>query len=383
MMLKFQRNYALMALFILCLELCIALFFNDRFIRPFVGDVVATAGVYCLLRIFDVSKTKSLIAALLISFVIELLQYIHFLEWAGLYDIRWLRIVLGSSFSVADLWAYAIGGLLAVSLDVSSGIRADGESDPIKRVWSDPDAILLIFAGCSAEFALSKHVDWLFFTGKIPNQPIDRMVSTLSYAQKLLFTDPETRKIHLQQLVEIHAGVGQKRGFQIPNEAFMDVLNMLIFQTIEAYETCFAKLSQIEKEEIFLEFRSIGEGMQIQNLPNTWEECQQWRAIAMQANYSFSHESNKLFDAYKRNLGSFTFGALKFVYKAFLPQKLLNKTLWRTQIFNKSLFEILFWFRRNLIMRSFLFRFLPESLHKLKLIFEAQKHPQIAVIKQN
>lgn len=374
MKLTFQGNYAFITLLIFCLEILIAMFLHDRFIRPFVGDVLATAGVYALARMFDISGSKSFLTALLISFGIEFLQYIHFLELAGLHDINWLRIVLGSSFSVADLWAYAIGGVLAISLDISAGIKNDVVHDPVKRVWSDPDAILLIFAGCSAEFALSKHVDWLFFTGKIPGQPIDRMVSTLSYAQKLLFTDPETRKIHLRQLVEIHSEVGQKRGFEIPNEAFMEVLSMLIFQTIEAYETCFEELSEKEKEEIFFEFKSIGDSMKIENLPITWEECQELRAIALQNNYGLSRESKMLFDSYKSNLGSYTFEALKFIYKAFLPQKLLNKTQWQSHFLNNGLFKILFWFRRNLIMSSFLFRFLPESLSRLKPVLSVQKH---------
>jgi hypothetical protein len=40
---------------------------------------------------------------------------------------------------------------------------------PLQRIWSSPDAILLIFAGGAAEFAVIKAVDWLFFTNALPS----------------------------------------------------------------------------------------------------------------------------------------------------------------------------------------------------------------------
>ena len=38
------------------------------------------------------------------------------------------------------------------------------------------DTILFIFAGAgAAEFALNKAVDWLYFTGKLPTDPLGRL----------------------------------------------------------------------------------------------------------------------------------------------------------------------------------------------------------------
>ncbi len=34
----------------------------------------------------------------------------------------------------------------------------------VRRIWGDPNLVLLIFAGAAAEFALNRAVDWLFFT---------------------------------------------------------------------------------------------------------------------------------------------------------------------------------------------------------------------------
>jgi len=42
----------------------------------------------------------------------------------------------------------------------------------VRTIWGDGDTILFIFAGASAEFALNKAVDWLYFTGKLPEDPL-------------------------------------------------------------------------------------------------------------------------------------------------------------------------------------------------------------------
>ncbi len=48
----------------------------------------------------------------------------------------------------------------------------------VRRIWGDGDMVLFIFAGSAAEFALNRAVDWLFFTGKVPNDPIGRLFAT-------------------------------------------------------------------------------------------------------------------------------------------------------------------------------------------------------------
>jgi hypothetical protein len=58
----------------------------------------------------------------------------------------------------------------------------------VREIWGKSDTILLIFAGAAAEFALSKAVDWLYFTGKLPADPIGRLFSTVTYAQRIVFS---------------------------------------------------------------------------------------------------------------------------------------------------------------------------------------------------
>ena len=50
----------------------------------------------------------------------------------------------------------------------------------VRKIWGKGDTILFIFAGASADFALNKAVDWLYFTGKLPSDPLGRLFSTVS-----------------------------------------------------------------------------------------------------------------------------------------------------------------------------------------------------------
>lgn len=59
------------------------------------------------------------------------------------------------------------------------------ENSIVREIWGKSDTILFIFAGAAAEFALNKSVDWLYFTGKLPNDPIRRLFSTVEYARKI------------------------------------------------------------------------------------------------------------------------------------------------------------------------------------------------------
>ena len=70
----------------------------------------------------------------------------------------------------------------------------------VRTIWGNPDLILLIFAGSAAEFALNRAVDWLFFTGKIPSDPIGRLFSTVRYAQEIVFATDETARRTLSRI---------------------------------------------------------------------------------------------------------------------------------------------------------------------------------------
>ena len=77
----------------------------------------------------------------------------------------------------------------------------------VRKIWGDADMVLLVFAGAAAEFALNRAVDWLFFTGKLPNDPIGRFFVTASYAQRIVFADEATASSTLDRIRAAHASV--------------------------------------------------------------------------------------------------------------------------------------------------------------------------------
>src|SRR5215211_8416150 len=86
----------------------------------------------------------------------------------------------------------------------------------VRKIWGNPDLILLIFAGSAAEFALNRAVDWLFFTGKIPRDPIGRLFSTVRYAQEIVFVSEDEARRTLNRINAAHRTVERQRSDTIP-----------------------------------------------------------------------------------------------------------------------------------------------------------------------
>src|SRR5688500_19310526 len=106
----------------------------------------------------------------------------------------------------------------------------------VRRIWGKSDTILFIFAGAAAEFALNKAVDWLYFTGRLPADPLGRLFSTVRYARRIVFSAMEEANMAIDTMRLIHTAVEQNRGATIPDWAYRDVLFMLIHYSIAAYE---------------------------------------------------------------------------------------------------------------------------------------------------
>src|SRR6476660_9074272 len=82
----------------------------------------------------------------------------------------------------------------------------------VREIWGKGDTILFIFAGASAEFALNKAVDWLYFTGKLPADPLARLFSTVSYARQIVFSDYDAALKAIDKITAIHSTVENNRG---------------------------------------------------------------------------------------------------------------------------------------------------------------------------
>ena len=108
----FKRRivYALIALGLLAVEVLIALFVHDNFIRPYVGDVLVTVLICAFLRIFIPNGVKLLpLYVFVFAAGVEILQYFHIVEVLGLSDNRFFSVLIGSDFDVKDIVCYGVG----------------------------------------------------------------------------------------------------------------------------------------------------------------------------------------------------------------------------------------------------------------------------------
>ncbi|HMV10988.1 MAG TPA: oxygenase MpaB family protein [Cyclobacteriaceae bacterium] len=180
----------------------------------------------------------------------------------------------------------------------------------VRKIWGKSDTILFIFAASAAEFALNKAVDWLYFTGRLPADPIGRLFSTVAYARTIVFSEQEDALRAIDAMSAIHAQVEAKRQAQIPDWAYRDVLSMLIDYSIRSFELLERKLTSAEKQEIFTVFSLVGHRMKLAGLPNSFVEWELMRHAQLQTNLQYSTFTEDLFSQYKKHLGWFRFTIL-------------------------------------------------------------------------
>lgn len=197
----------------------------------------------------------------------------------------------------------------------------------VRKIWGKSDTILFIFAGASAEFALNKAVDWLYFTGRLPADPLGRLFSTVSYARQIVFAEKEAAEKTIDKITSIHKGVENARGSVIPDWAYRDVLFMLIHYSIAAYELLERKLSAAEKQEAYDVFYRMGKRMGMEGLPPQYVDWLPMRELHLKQDLALSEYSLDLYKQYKKHLGTFRFILLKEAQLLVVPplvKQLLN-----------------------------------------------------------
>ncbi len=190
----------------------------------------------------------------------------------------------------------------------------------VRKIWGKSDTILFIFAGAAAEFALNKAVDWLYFTGKLPADPLGRLFSTVRYARKIVFSSMEEANKAIDTMRQIHTAVEQNRGAAIPDWAYRDVLFMLIHYSIAAYELLEKKLTDEEKEEVHNVFYRVGTRMGLKDLPLTYNKWLPARETHLLQDLQKSNYTEDLFKQYKKHLGAMRFKVLIEGQKLVVPQ---------------------------------------------------------------
>ena len=102
--------YAIIFITLLCVELVIALFVHDDFVRPYIGDVLVTVLLCCLCRIAVPKGVPALPAyVFLFAALVEAAQYIDVVKLLGWEDNAILSTLIGRTFSWADILCYGVG----------------------------------------------------------------------------------------------------------------------------------------------------------------------------------------------------------------------------------------------------------------------------------
>lgn len=117
-MLTFNKSYFGFAIIIFMIEVLIALFIDDKFVRPYLGDVLVVILIYCFFKSFLKLPIFSVaIFVLIFSFTIEFLQFFNIVEKLNLEKSKMARTVIGTSFSWIDLLSYIIGIAIVIFVE--------------------------------------------------------------------------------------------------------------------------------------------------------------------------------------------------------------------------------------------------------------------------
>ena len=117
-MLKFNQHYFWLTMVIFLAEILIALFVNDRIIRPYGGDFLVVIMLYCLIRSFTLWPVNlTALLVLIFAYGLEVLQYFNYVDMLGLGSFPIARIVLGTTFQWGDMLAYTLGILFVMIVE--------------------------------------------------------------------------------------------------------------------------------------------------------------------------------------------------------------------------------------------------------------------------
>lgn len=111
---KLQRiTYVIIFAILVAIEVFIARYVHDDFIRPYVGDILVVVLVYCFARVFIPKGIKLMpLYVFVFATMVEILQYFRMVEILGLENNTFFRVLLGSVFDVKDIVCYGIGCVL-------------------------------------------------------------------------------------------------------------------------------------------------------------------------------------------------------------------------------------------------------------------------------
>jgi hypothetical protein len=115
---RWSPRYALLFAVLLTIEFAIALHVRDRFVRPFVGDALVVALIYCAVRaVVDLRPRVAAAGVLAFACSVEVAQWLGLAERLPLEHLPAVRVALGTHFDPLDFVAYSAGALVVLSAE--------------------------------------------------------------------------------------------------------------------------------------------------------------------------------------------------------------------------------------------------------------------------
>ncbi|ABX43274.1 ribosomal maturation YjgA family protein [Lachnoclostridium phytofermentans] len=107
---KYRIKYAVAFIVLIIIEVLIALYVHDNFVRPYIGDVLVVIVLYSAIRVI-IPEKYVLMPLYLFVFAagVEFLQYFKLVQALGLQNNTFFRIILGSTFDWMDILCYGVG----------------------------------------------------------------------------------------------------------------------------------------------------------------------------------------------------------------------------------------------------------------------------------
>lgn len=111
-----------MAVLLFVIEVLIACYFHDDFVRPYVGDFLVVILIYCFVRSFLQAPVLPVATGvLLFAYLVEIGQYFHLVKLLGLEHSRLANVILGNYFTWNDMICYTLGIGLVLLLHKLAG----------------------------------------------------------------------------------------------------------------------------------------------------------------------------------------------------------------------------------------------------------------------
>jgi hypothetical protein len=219
-------------------------------------------------------------------------------------------------------------------------------SEITRTIWGDADNILLIYVGSAAEFALNPENHWLFYTGKLPSDPLRRFERTLRYQRKLFFTPQEAMPALARHIKDIHRDVEKSRSqeegpIQISDQAYLQVFSMLIEYGILGFEYLHRrKMTLQERETYFNDMQSIAVMMEIRDFPEDYRHYLTRRARMVVSELQCNAFTVELMDAYRKRLPAFSYWGLLQFQACFIHPILASRLSLKTNRFFEWAYRI-------------------------------------------